>query len=105
YNYSLTSMPPGTEVHVRFYAQPWNPRINVADGPSFLIDEVTHQPIPRFSTVSLNWDMVRTTFDTTGLEERYLIFWVVVWMQDENGELVEEIEGHGLTAIPGELAD
>lgn len=105
YNYSLTAMDPGTEVHVRFYAQPWNPRINVADGPSFLIDEVTHAPIPRFGSVSLNWDMVRTTFDTTGLEERWLIFWVVVWMEDESGELVEEIEGHGLTAIPGELVD
>jgi hypothetical protein len=30
----------------------------------------------------------------------YWNFWVVTWMQDENG-LVEEIPGHGLAAIPG----
>jgi hypothetical protein len=103
YNYSLTPMPPGTEVHVRFYCQPWNPRTNTANGSSVLIDEVVHDPIPRFSTVSLNWDLVSTTFDTTGLDDSYQIFWAVVWMEDSNGQLVEEIEDHGLTAVPGVL--
>jgi hypothetical protein len=33
----------------------------------------------------------------------YLVFWVVVWMQ-EDGALVPEVTGHGLTAIPGPTA-
>jgi hypothetical protein len=31
------------------------------------------------------------------------VFWVVVWMQDANGNLVPEIEGHGLRSVPGTL--
>jgi hypothetical protein len=29
-----------------------------------------------------------------------LVFWTVVWMQDGSGNLISEMPGHGLTAIP-----
>jgi len=30
-----------------------------------------------------------------------MVFWVVVWIQDTNGNPVPEMDDHGLTAIPG----
>ncbi len=52
-----------------------------------------------------NWTLVSTTFDTSKFQETKngnanLVFWVVVWMQDGNGNLISEMPGHGLTAIP-----
>src|SRR5207237_2797300 len=52
-----------------------------------------------------NWTLVSTTFDTSKFQETkdgnaHLVFWVVVWMQDGNGNIIGEMPGHGLTAIP-----
>ncbi len=102
YNYSLAVMPPGSTVHVRFYGQEWDKDKADFTGAAFEIDEVRLDPIPPFNPSSgePNWVLASTTLDTTSYTDQYLIFWVVVWME-QNGELVPETTGHGLTAIPG----
>jgi hypothetical protein len=80
----------------------------LCDNYSFLIGEAKHDPIPPFSDspgAPLNWVIVHTPtpFDTTPYSGKSLVFWVVVWMQDANGNLVPEIQGHGLTSVPGQL--
>ena len=105
YNYSLADMPAGTAVHVRFYGQQWDNTTRNLIGSAFVIQEVTLAPIPGFNSTSTggqtpNWTLAGTTFDTTKYPDTYLIFWVVVWME-QNGQLVPEVAGHGLTAIPG----
>jgi hypothetical protein len=103
YNYSLAPMPLGTRVHVRFYGQPWDSRTNRPDGQSILIGEDQLGVIPPFSRDGpLNWSLAQASFDTTPYPNRYFTFWVVVWMENA-GKLVEEMPGHGLTAIPGHL--
>jgi hypothetical protein len=111
YNYSLADMPPGTFVHVRFYYMPWNTATAqpvYPNGTSSLIKEVLAPPIPAFntsSTTNLNWTIVGTPFDIAsvpGLQDGdvSVVFWVVVWMQDGNGNLVNDLPNHGLTAVP-----
>ena len=105
YNYSLVDMPPGSAVHVRFYGQPWDNATHDFGGPAFVINEVTLDPIPGFNSPSgggqqPNWAMAGATLDTTDYADTYLVFWVVVWME-QNGALVAEPAGHGLTALPG----
>jgi hypothetical protein len=107
YNYSFAEMPVDSQVHVRFYAQ----QIDINNGhrpvgDSVLVNEVRLGQIPPFSDdddAPLNWVLAKTDFDTTGYDAKYLIFWVVVWIEDANGNLVPETEGHGLTKIPGDL--
>jgi hypothetical protein len=104
YNYSLADMPVGTAVHVRFYGQQWDNTTYNFTGAAFVIQEVTLAPIPGFNSPSTggqrpNWALASTTFDTTKYPDTYLVFWVVVWME-QNGQLVPEVAGHGLTAIP-----
>jgi hypothetical protein len=114
YNYSLAPMSDGTQVHVRFYGMPWDTATSTSVGDSlsasnsFLIGETVLDPIPSFSDspgAPLNWVIAHTPtpFDTTPYEGKSLVFWVVVWMQDANGILVPEIEGHGLKSVPGTL--
>ena len=104
YNYSLADTPPGSTVHVRFYGQPWDENMGNFTGAAFMINEVSlTQPIPGFGGQDPNWVLAGTTLDTTTYANQYLIFWVVVWME-ENGKLVPETTGHGLTAIPGPTA-
>lgn len=112
YNYSLAEMGENTQVHVRFYFTPWSKTGNVAAGPSVLISEEVRDPIPPFNSTldgdvpkPPNWVLVPTTFDTGKFPETQngadIVFWVVVWMQDKTTQqLVPEIAGHGLTAIP-----
>jgi hypothetical protein len=102
-----------TKVHVRFYFMPWNTTRNLPaepNGNSYLINEETADAIPEFNESSgpnaqPNWTLVSTTFDTTKFQETkngnvQLVFWVVVWMQDGSGNLISEMPGHGLTAVP-----
>ena len=108
YNYSLLPMPSGTVVHVRFYALPWDQLNNAPSGdPNILIGESKVDPIPPFNdtTTDLNWRLVHAPvpFDTTPYAGKWFTFWVVVWMEDSNGSLVKEIEGHGLKSIPSTL--
>lgn len=117
YNYSLAEMKdqngnPYT-VHVRFYFMPWNTTRNLPaepNGNSYLINEEKVAAIPPFNdsigpNAQPNWTLVSTTFDTTKFQETkdgnvHLVFWAVVWMEDESGKLAGEMPGHGLTAIP-----
>ncbi len=109
YNYSLKSMDSSSAVHVRFYFMPWDTSNGVPAGDSVLINEVAADPIPAFSESSVpNWVLVPTTFDTGKFDQTKagnlsLVFWVLVWMQDQNGKIQSEISGHGLAAIPGTL--
>lgn len=111
YNYSLKSMPAGTEVKVRFFGMPWNTATMLpADyvsptepgGASFLIGETTLEPISPWNndTSTPNYSIASVNFDTTGREDQDIVFWVVVWMQDANGNLVQELPGKGVTARP-----
>ncbi len=105
HNYSLKAMPPGSVVHARFYVQPWDTHLQKG-GNSILIGEDRLSPIPPFNTeegAPLNWVLANATFDTAPFANQDLAFWVVVWMEDENGKLVPEIAGHGLQTIPATL--
>jgi hypothetical protein len=125
YNYSLRNMEPGTTVHARFYAQPWDgTRGQFASGngqfgfaPAVFIGEDVLEPIPAFCGGSqgavdscadpnapLNWAFARVVWDTSTLTPAPATatdwkFWVVVWME-RAGELMSEIQHHGLTSIP-----
>jgi hypothetical protein len=107
YNYSLADMAPGATVKVRFYAQAWNNADSDFSGESILIEEQSLPSIPSFNASGgegdpLNWVWASTVFDTTGYDDKYLIFWVVVWVE-QNGTLAKEMPGHGLTSVPGTL--
>ena len=103
YNYSLAPMRADTVVHVRFYGQPWDHTTNTPRGKSFLIGEDALGQIPPFDPSGpLNWVLAQTKFDTKPYGNQYLTFWVVVWMQHPGG-LSEELPGHGLNAVPGDL--
>ncbi|MCP4577967.1 MAG: hypothetical protein GY846_16960 [Deltaproteobacteria bacterium] len=99
YNLSLKDMDPGTEIHVRFYRQEWNPD-NTPKGDSVLISEqVISRPLPGFNTLSNNWTEAFTHFDTTGLGDTQWLFWVVVWAEDGEGKLATEVPAHGLATV------
>jgi len=105
YNYSFMDMPSGSKIKVRFYRQKLagtNP-----SGSSVLIDEVEIDPLVGFNSDSApatpNWATAETSFDTTGLDNTYHIFWVVAWAEDSGGNLLSELSGHGLNAKPGSL--
>ncbi len=119
YNYSLTPMPAGTQVHVRFYFAPWHGAYPVEGQPSVQIippnqtpgtTDLILDPIPPFSDLPgapPNWVLATTTFDPSAYEwtkdgDVDVVFWVVVWMQNGN-DMVPEMPGHGLTSIPGTL--
>ncbi len=126
YNYSLANMPAGATVHIRFYAQAWDPifgefeNFNGDDSifkqAQFIGELALVDPVPAFcggsqgfdscsTETEPNWVMVPMQWDTSAIspqptEDTHWKFWVVVWMEDSSGELVEEIESHGLTAVP-----
>src|SRR5262249_55540367 len=50
-----------------------------------------------------NYTTATVNFSTSGLGDTYQIFWVVVWVEDSNGNLVSEVPGHGLSSVPGTL--
>jgi hypothetical protein len=107
YNYSLKEMPPDSQVHVRFYVQEINKNNHNPVGDSVLIGnkDVVLGRIPPFNADSadLNWVPASTTFDTTPYGGKSLVFWVIVWAEDANGVLLQEMPGHGLGTIPGVL--
>jgi hypothetical protein len=129
YNYSLANMAANTTVHVRFYAQPWDTTIGQFEGGSGMygfasavfIGEDVLPPIAAFcggvqgsgdpctdENAPLNWTLAQVQWDTSGLNlatETHWKFWVVAWMQDGSGNLVNEIAQHGLTGIPDQDVD
>ncbi len=112
YNYSLASVPAGSEVRVRFYGQVFDKSTNGLTGKAFQIDEVSLPPIPGFQANNLepNWKMARTVLDLNKFEQTksgdvFLVFWVVAWYQDKAGRLGPELSNHGLGVIPANLAE
>ncbi|HMJ22063.1 MAG TPA: hypothetical protein VK513_09145 [Terriglobales bacterium] len=108
YNFSFQPMPANSSVHVRFYGTPWNRQENSAAGPSFLVGEqIASSSIPPFNTDTPypNWVLVGQPFDTTPHANEDLVFWVVVWAQDEGGKLIADLPHHGLTSIPAATTD
>jgi len=131
YNFSLkdTNDPtlsiPASSIHVRFYGQKYCSSGNLTEpscidsnqqtcaagtlcGNSFEIGETQLGSIPGFKSASTqgsapNWSLASADFDTTGHDASNLIFWVVVWMEDANGNLVPEMPGHGLTGNPAKM--
>ncbi len=108
YNYSFAPMPSGSGVHVRFYVQRLDKDRHTFIGDSMLVNDadVVLSPIPPFSDddgAPLNWVLASTTFDTSSFENSYIVFWVVVWIEDANGNLVPETARHGLKKVPGVL--
>jgi len=126
YNYSLMDTPQNAPVHARFYGQlycsslgetsctNWKTKATCSAGDvcgdSFQIGQ--DQVIPSIAGFNSatgngasNWklasvDFTPTNYPATQSGNLHMVFWVVVWMQDTNGKLVEEMSGHGLTAIP-----
>ncbi len=105
YNYSFKDMSSESKIKVRFYRQQING--TTPTGDSVLIAEKTIDSLPGFnsqnSPQTANWTTATTDFDTSGLGDSYHIFWVVVWAEDGSGDLVPELQGHGLSAKPGTL--
>jgi hypothetical protein len=127
YNYSLvdTTAP----VHVRFYGQlycsangsseksckNWKTNVSCSGGDlcgdSFQIggdqliasivgfDSPDGKGAPNWRLASV--DFLPTQFPATKSGNVQMVFWVVVWMQDANGNPVLEMQDHGLTAVPG----
>lgn len=75
-------------------------------GNSFPIGETQLASIPGFDSTTgvgtlANWALTSpVNFDTTPYSNTYLVYWVVTWMEDGNGNLIPEMPGHGLTANP-----
>lgn len=117
--------PTNNSVHVRFYAQEWDATNHVpaAGKQSVLVEEIElSQCIPGHGASTnpktacanggdANWVLATTSspFDPTaagidlGTEGAYVLFWVLVWMEDPSGQLVAEVAEHGITSLPGEL--
>lgn len=118
YNYSHLDMndsslaQPAAKVRVQFYGQLFKSDAGEYPvGDSFFIGESVLPPIPGFNSATTpgdvpNWDMAvqefsPQNFNQTKNGDAYVRFWVVVWMEDAQGNLVQEMAGHGLTAKPG----
>jgi hypothetical protein len=112
YNLSLvdtddpTLSDPAASIHVRFYGQLYNQ--GNLDGNSFLIGETTLVNIPAFKSTlhtGQNWRDALVSFDTSPYGgNQYMVFWVVTWMEDANGNLVPEMPDHGLSTDPSNLS-
>ncbi len=126
YNYSLIATNstalthPATSIQVSFYGQLFchsgsgteNSCINGTStcpagtlcGNSFPIGQTQIPSIPGYESSSTpNWTTASVDFPTAQfphLTNTYLVFWVVVWMEDAQGNLVPEMPAHGLTADP-----
>jgi hypothetical protein len=130
YNYSLKSTndptlaDPAKDIRVRFYGQLYCTSSSAAEasckngsttcntpglcGNSFQIG--SDQIIPSIAGFKAegtepNWttasvDFIPANFDAVKSGNAYMVFWVVVWMEDASGNLVAEMPGHGLTSIP-----
>jgi hypothetical protein len=112
YNYSRLDMtdasPAVAHVKVQFYGQEWDAATQEFAGDAFLIDEVTLDPIAgnNSNNQNLNSALASATFATGscplegGCGGKYLKFWLVVWMEDAEGDLVADYRDHGLKKAP-----
>eukprot|EP00127_Corallochytrium_limacisporum_P000513 Clim_evm15s15 gene=Clim_evmTU15s15 len=106
YNYSMLDMPPNSKVKVRFYRQEMDSWLYRPVGDSVLVGEDTLLASSGGGAIrghsnadnEANWRMASTVWDTTGLGNTYFSFWVVAWAEDADGNLIEELQDHGLDA-------
>ena len=108
YNFSVADMPPGSSAHARFYGQEYDQSKASLAGDAFPIGEDNNGAIPGFNSLSNlgtlpNWKMASTTFDTKNYSGKFFVFWVVVWAEDADGKLLQEVEAHGLKQDPSTL--
>lgn len=103
------SFVPSQRVHVMFFAMKWDSEHNTpiqdpsSGKDSFFIGESWLQSIPGFSTepnAPLNSQLAHVTFDTTGYDDTNLVFWVAVWQEDANHNLIAEPTGKGFSTAP-----
>ncbi|MGD0074808.1 MAG: hypothetical protein ABSD31_10780, partial [Candidatus Binataceae bacterium] len=102
---------PAASIQARFYGQLYNNETGELEGNSFLIGQTSLPNIPGFKSATEtgpNWRDALVSFDTgssafPSLANQYMVFWVVTWMEDANGNLVPEMPDHGLTADPTNL--
>ncbi len=102
YNNSFKNFDAGTIIKAQFYRQQWDPANVAPIGDSILIEELITTPVPAFNSESSipNWKTISTSFNTVeeGMNgDTWWIFWVVVWPEDSNGSVVNELPGHGFT--------
>jgi hypothetical protein len=117
YNYSHLDMndpalaQQAAKIRVRFYGQVFRSESGIYPlGQSFLIGEQELLPLPGFASDTTpgnipNWSVAvqefsPQNFTATQNGDVYVRFWVVVWMEDARGNLVQEMAGHGLGANP-----
>jgi hypothetical protein len=117
YNYSHLDMndpalaQQAAKIRVRFYGQVFRSESGIYPlGQSFLIGEQELPPLPGFASDTTpgnipNWSVAvqefsPQNFTATQNGDVYVRFWVVVWMEDARGNLVQEMAGHGLGANP-----
>ncbi|MBV9263046.1 MAG: hypothetical protein JO324_01910 [Candidatus Eremiobacteraeota bacterium] len=116
YNYSLvdTNQAGATKVKVRVYGNLFDTVHDVLLGDSFVIGETQIDSIPGYQSntnqaTQPNWTIATVPFNpaafaATNNGNVYLAFWVVVWMEDPFGNLVAEIDDHGLSSSPAPLS-
>ena len=117
YNLSLATLPANAQVHVRFMGMPWDtseehPRIaaELPDRRANARGRPTGPTAPFNHGTQPNWTLVPQAFDTSGTncggqscDNQDLMFWVVVWIQEDTPQgprLISELPEHGLTSIP-----
>ncbi len=111
YNFSFKDLDPGTTVHVQFYGTELDGQFSPVGAP-FKIgksnggsQDVVLPPIPGLKDGSddRNWAYAETQFDTKEYGGKNLAFWVLVWAETAGGQLVQEIDGHGLDQRPPDV--
>jgi hypothetical protein len=109
YNFSVADMPAGSTAHAQFFGQKYDQATGQLDGDAFFIGQSSVDAIPGFKSPSNegtrpNWKMTSTTFNTANFSGKYLVFWVVVWGEDSQKNLLQELQGHGLTRNPSGMS-
>ena len=104
YNYSLkatSEAQSGSTVKVAFLGCKWDNENCALNGDSFLVGEVQEiSNIDGHGNGNINWAYASVDFDPQSHDNDYLVFWVVVWLEDSTGALIAELPDHGLTAKP-----
>ena len=116
YNTSLKDMASSDSVRVQIYGQEWDGQVRATDASgtpleSFLVSDDTIKldaidgfPLDANDTCDandavFNWAGAFTTWDTTDFaeqEEKSYVFWVLVWGEDGDGNVLSELPDHGL---------
>ncbi len=104
YNYSLKAMDSNDQIKVQFYRQGYEDSALIGDAT--LIEESTVGPLAAYGNSALTPNWTTATANFTATEEisgTYQVFWVVTWAEDAGGNMVQEVNGHGLNSKPGTL--